>query len=119
MTENKYDQEKIPTIDGCDVPSYFDVLGNEKVYDIRQKRNAWWKCPKCGGDIEFGCIDFIDNEVLIDSVMQKQKIGYFAWNCLCCEAEGCVDTVLAPQYISILQDDDEDDDFDGEFDDED
>ena len=114
MAENKFDKEKIPTIDSCDAPSYFLVWDNEKVYDIRKKRNAWWQCPKCGGEVEFGCMSFINNEALIDGVMQKQMIGFFTWSCLCCDAGGRVDTVLDPQYISIVQEDDEDDDFDDE-----
>ena len=114
MSENKFDKEKIDVVHNDDLPKTFMAFDNEKVYDIRQKRNAWWKCPKCGGGIEFGCMDFVDDEVLIDGVTENQLIGFFTWYCGCCDAEGSVHTALNAQYISIVQEDDEDDDFDDE-----
>ena len=114
MVENKFDKEKIDTVHSDDLPKSFTVLYNEKVHDIRQKRNVWWKCPKCGGEIEFWGSHFDNNEVLIDGVMENQMIGFFMWRCLCCGADGSIHTVLNAQYISIIQEDDEDDDFDDE-----
>ena len=51
MSENKFDKEKIDVIHNDVLPKTFMAFDNEKVYDIRQKRNAWWKCPKCGGNL--------------------------------------------------------------------
>lgn len=104
MSTNKFDEENIPTVDSCDIPSSFNIWNDEPVYDVKEKRGIWWQCPKCGGNIIFDSID----EGFDEELGENQFFTVYSWNCEDCEAEGSVHAVVNPQYISINQEDDED-----------
>ena len=38
MAENKFDKEKIPTVESDAVPMSFNVWGNETVYNVKEKQ---------------------------------------------------------------------------------
>jgi len=104
MAENKFDKEKIPTIESDDVPMSFNVWGNKTVYDVREKRGAWWQCPKCGSGISFDSnVDEFDEDL-----GENQLTTTYSWWCEECGAQGSIFTVVNPLYISIEQADDED-----------
>jgi len=104
MAENKFDKEKIPTVESDAVPMSFNVWDNETAYDVREKRGIWWQCPKCGGNFTFESMD----EGFDEDLGENQFFTVYTWNCEDCGAEGSVHAVVNPQYISIVQEDDED-----------
>lgn len=100
MAKNKFDKEKITTISDYDVPGSFMVFGDEKIYDISEKHEFWWKCPKCGGNISFDSnVEEFDEEL-----GENQFITVYSWDCEDCEAHGSIHAVVNPLYISIEQD---------------
>ena len=104
MAENKFDKEKIPTVESDAVPMSFNVWGNETVYNVKEKRSAWWQCPKCGGNVTFDSMD----ESFDEELGENQFYTVYSWECEECEAHGSVYAAVNPLYISIDQEDDED-----------
>ncbi len=104
MAENKFDKGKIPTVESDAVPMSFNVWGNETVYNVKEKRSAWWQCPKCGGNVTFDSMD----ESFDEELGENQFYTVYSWECEECGAHGSVYAAVNPLYISIEQEDDED-----------
>ena len=104
MAENKFDKEKILTVDSDAVPMSFIVWGNETVYNVKENRSIWWQCPKCGGYVTFDSMD----EIFDEELGENQFHTVYSWECEACEAHGSVYATVNPLYISIEQEDDED-----------
>lgn len=102
MEENKFNQD-IKVISGDELPRSFMLWGNEKVYDVREKCQHWWSCPKCGGDISFDSCD----EGFDEELGENQFFTVYSWTCEECGAEGSVHAIVNPMYISVMQEEDE------------
>ncbi len=110
MEENKFDKDNINIIAENDIPSSFMVFENEKVYDIKENRENWWKCPKCGGNISFDSMV----EDFDESIDENQFTTVYSWECEDCGAHGNVFAVVNPLCISIEEDDYENEEYDYE-----
>lgn len=103
MTENIFDKEKISLVNREDIPnSYVTWNDNRKTYDIREKRERWWQCPKCGGNISFDSCD----QDFDESLGENQFFNIYSWSCVECKATGSTYAVVNPLYISVDQDED-------------
>lgn len=108
MAENKFDKEKIEIVENKNnteilVPKFF--CDNEKVYNVKDAKQVWWKCPKCGSYITFDPI----LEGFDYGSKEKQFSILYSWICESCEAEGNFYTVVNPLYISIKQNEEDED----------
>ena len=97
MLENKFDKENINIANKDDIPGSYMVLKNEKVYDIRENRKAWWRCPKCCGCLFFDSIE----ENFDESIGEHQFVTIYAWECQECDAHGTTFAIVNPLFTSI------------------
>lgn len=56
------------------------------MYNVKEKRSAWWQCPKCGGNVTFASMD----ESFDEELGENQFYTVYSRECEECEAHGIV-----------------------------
>ena len=105
MAENKFDKDNINIAAEDELPDVCMFWDAEKVYDIKDNREVWWQCPKCGSSISFDS----NVEQFCEDLGENQFTTEYSWYCEECGAQGGVFAAVNPLYIVMEQSEDNED----------